>query len=1073
MYTMCTGHSPFRASGTHAVLKRVIEASPRPIREVNDEIPEWLCDIIAKLHAKKPADRFQSAKEVADLLQQHLAHLQQPGIAPRPGALVAPARVDPRVRAASRAAWPFAVAFGIVGALFGSVCWLIDPDKLSILQHGTSMLANAVYAAGMGAAVGMLLGFLNVLFFARMEHERRQGGRTPSTNRTGSGRWVLVPICVLAAYLLFLAGGYIFSDAARLYMLDMGEVRIDDFHHDDFDQFMLVSDASPEFVNGAPLPAHVPLFVDPGTYHIRAVGKHGQKVLAWEIKNPREALGVATIQESEECTLEIRRGQRISVSVSKWAPADADPAGGPWEKLFDGKDLTGWQPLPGQPGTWQVKDKILVGRDGPGQLYSLRDDYQNFHLRAEVAISKGADADIYFRSKKPASKPTAKSSGSAGYVLDLKEGPDQYLGPISFLDPKTNSWTTYGTNSTVKPDEWFTLDVIADRNHMMTKVNGELVLGFIEDLNVFQKGHIALQVWKPETVVKFRKIEIRELPAIASTPEQQAKEDATRLTGEWVLRRGRADQQPLAVQDAGGTKLSLRDGKFVLPIRDESGYPWALTGVYSIDAAMKQLTFNVRGQGEFVRCGYRIDGDVLVLEFPDPKDGDGSTELFASAFGDSRTASLGHLKSLGVAMLQYAEAHNNTLPPAAIADPMAKDGKPLLSWRVALLPQLGQDALYQQFKLNEPWDSEHNKKLIEKMPPVFETPFAGTKPGMTHYRVFVGPGTAFEPRPATAKGLSLLDFADGLSNTLLVVEAADSVIWTKPDDLPYDPKKPLPKLGVYPGGGHVLVGDGSVRRVSSDATEEGVRGAIERNDGKGISAPQFPHLPRRGPALHLEFQRSAAAVKSTVVADRDGFVPLFNGNDLTAWHTVPTQPGNWRVEKGILIGSGPDTHSHLYSDRGDYEDFHLRAEVRINTFRIQDRVYFGNSGIYFRSSGKPDLDMHPSGYEAQILAGTTSSSGAQEHNLTGSLYGLKPYEKSIKGAAAGDWFTLEVIARGPRITIKVNGLTTVDEFEDAKYRRGHFALQQIGAGTIVEFRKIEIKELAIGPMPREVTTPSK
>jgi hypothetical protein len=87
---MCTGHPPFRASGTHAVLKRVIDASPRPIREINSEIPDWLCDIIAKLHAKKLEDRFQTAKEVAELLGHHLAHLQQPATAPLPAPVERP-----------------------------------------------------------------------------------------------------------------------------------------------------------------------------------------------------------------------------------------------------------------------------------------------------------------------------------------------------------------------------------------------------------------------------------------------------------------------------------------------------------------------------------------------------------------------------------------------------------------------------------------------------------------------------------------------------------------------------------------------------------------------------------------------------------------------------------------------------------------------------------------------------------------------------------------------------------------------------------------------------------------------
>jgi len=90
MYAMCTGHSPFRASGTHAVLMRVIEDTPRDIRENNPELPDWLNDIILKLLAKKPDERFQTAQEVAELLEQHLAHVQQPHVAPKPAPVVKP-----------------------------------------------------------------------------------------------------------------------------------------------------------------------------------------------------------------------------------------------------------------------------------------------------------------------------------------------------------------------------------------------------------------------------------------------------------------------------------------------------------------------------------------------------------------------------------------------------------------------------------------------------------------------------------------------------------------------------------------------------------------------------------------------------------------------------------------------------------------------------------------------------------------------------------------------------------------------------------------------------------------------
>jgi serine/threonine-protein kinase len=84
LYALCTGRPPFRASTVMGVLKRVSEDEPRPIREINPEIPEWLEAIIERLHSKHPADRFQSATELAERLEQHLAYLQRPGSAPRP-----------------------------------------------------------------------------------------------------------------------------------------------------------------------------------------------------------------------------------------------------------------------------------------------------------------------------------------------------------------------------------------------------------------------------------------------------------------------------------------------------------------------------------------------------------------------------------------------------------------------------------------------------------------------------------------------------------------------------------------------------------------------------------------------------------------------------------------------------------------------------------------------------------------------------------------------------------------------------------------------------------------------------
>src|SRR5262249_55529477 len=92
LYMMCTGQPPFRAPKTMAVLKRVCEEMPRPIREINPELPPWLGDLLTRLHAKAPADRCASAREVADLLARHLAELQH-GATPSPPA-TPPARTE-------------------------------------------------------------------------------------------------------------------------------------------------------------------------------------------------------------------------------------------------------------------------------------------------------------------------------------------------------------------------------------------------------------------------------------------------------------------------------------------------------------------------------------------------------------------------------------------------------------------------------------------------------------------------------------------------------------------------------------------------------------------------------------------------------------------------------------------------------------------------------------------------------------------------------------------------------------------------------------------------------------------
>lgn len=173
--------------------------------------------------------------------------------------------------------------------------------------------------------------------------------------------------------------------------------------------------------------------------------------------------------------------------------------------------------------------------------------------------------------------------------------------------------------------------------------------------------------------------------------------------------------------------------------------------------------------------------------------------------------------------------------PAGYAD---ATGRPGLSWRVAVLPYLGLSDLHQQFKLNEPWDSEHNKKLIDQMPPVYAPPGVRTN-GYTFYRGFAGPNTWFPPSKQPAQpgqallGMKLINIAatDGVANTFLVVEARDPVTWTRPDELAYHPTTPPPLGGVFSTGFYAGMADTSVRFIGRGVNPKAVVQAIDPGDG--------------------------------------------------------------------------------------------------------------------------------------------------------------------------------------------------------------------------------------------------
>jgi hypothetical protein len=168
-----------------------------------------------------------------------------------------------------------------------------------------------------------------------------------------------------------------------------------------------------------------------------------------------------------------------------------------WVELFNGKDLTGWKTNPDDKAKWTVEDGLIVGRGPVGHLYSDRDDYENFRYRVVAMINDKGNSGQYFRTKFAKGFPP-------GYEAQINSthGDPQRTGSLYNIAKITEQLH--------KPDDWFTQEVIADGDHIVIKVNDKTVVDTKD--KKYTKGHFALQQHDPGTVVKFKKIEVIELP---------------------------------------------------------------------------------------------------------------------------------------------------------------------------------------------------------------------------------------------------------------------------------------------------------------------------------------------------------------------------------------------------------------------------------------------------------------------------------------------------------------------------------------------------------------------------------
>jgi prepilin-type processing-associated H-X9-DG protein len=258
------------------------------------------------------------------------------------------------------------------------------------------------------------------------------------------------------------------------------------------------------------------------------------------------------------------------------------------------------------------------------------------------------------------------------------------------------------------------------------------------------------------------------------------------------------------------------------PRADGNASDWAL-GLFA--SALDNSAIESAGQTVHLRSTAPVDmaeASRILLSF-----------LSGARADAQRMQSVNHLKQIGLAFHNYHASKNGFPPPVLYG---GKTGKVPYSWRVAILPYLEAQELYNEYNFDEPWDGPNNRKLIDQMPAVYG--YAGTalKPGHTAYFVFTGPEAALGKgdRPTIA------DITDGSSNTVLAVEARREVPWTKPEDITFDPLGNPPEAGGFtPEGFNVLFVDGSVRFIRRTVNPNVLKALITRAGGEVLSTGSY------------------------------------------------------------------------------------------------------------------------------------------------------------------------------------------------------------------------------------------
>jgi hypothetical protein len=513
LYAMCTGRPPFRAAGTVATLKRVCEATPRPIRELNPDIPEWLCEVIGKLHAKQPGERYQTAQEVAELLEEQLSVVQQGGAVSMRSPVKVPqapvtalAAVDPEeILERERLPWRI-------------VAWVLALGGIAVLRftRGYETLGIILCFAGATLLLQSVIARLQSLFrstegSASSEAIAPSMGSKPTPGHSAPFKvWRFLLTCLgllVAGVALFLVQDHLPLGWLAIVLAIIASLTV-------------VQPALAGRLTWRQLFTQRPILTSLAISVFLAVVGGAVYLLTYWASGPSDGGGVERagpfdVRPEDNLILNLD-DERLSVDVlpegggvhsyrgdgkrkgfklepgryqvqamrmgtqvfQRWITIqpeekqtlDVDSS---WVQLFNGRDLTEWKGIGDSPENWRVQHGVLSCKTY-APLQTGRENFRDFHVRVEARISRAGSLHVY-----------------AG-------------NPTVFLEH-----TGVGFYPPTAKDDWQVYEMSVRGDEMASWVNGRIETPPM-DRGRFKSGPIALSCGS-QGGVEIRRIEIKEL----------------------------------------------------------------------------------------------------------------------------------------------------------------------------------------------------------------------------------------------------------------------------------------------------------------------------------------------------------------------------------------------------------------------------------------------------------------------------------------------------------------------------------------------------------------------------------